>query len=81
MANITIRGIPDHTKDILRVHAAQHGQSLESYIRRMLQEATNKSVTDNTGMLDIAQKWFGEEHGIDMEIPERHTKRSIEVFE
>jgi hypothetical protein len=47
----------------------------------MLQEAINKSVTDNTGMLDIAQKWFGEEHGIDMEIPERYIKRSIEVFE
>ncbi|TAE34798.1 MAG: plasmid stabilization protein [Alphaproteobacteria bacterium] len=81
MANITIRSIPDHTKDILRVHAAQHGQSLESYIRRILQEAANTSVPDNIGLLDITQKWFGQEHGIDMEIPQRHTKRSIEIFE
>ncbi|WP_304053132.1 hypothetical protein [Nitrosomonas communis] len=32
MANITIRDLPDKTKEILRIHAVQAGVSLEAYV-------------------------------------------------
>ena len=39
MANINVRGLPDETKQALRVRAAQAGLSLEGFARRILTRA------------------------------------------
>ncbi|MEO5325939.1 hypothetical protein PV773_21735 [Mesorhizobium sp. CC13] len=36
MATLTIRNVPDHVKQALRVKAAQNGNSLEEALRQML---------------------------------------------
>lgn len=81
MATLTIRDIPDKTKETLRVHAAKAGVSLESYARQILKEASNKKEDKQVNILDLAEKYFGAKNGIDLELPARHTKRQPVDFE
>lgn len=75
MANITIRDLPDKTKQNLRVHAAQAGISLEAYARHILQKASRTGDYKPASILDLADRYFGAEHGADIELPERGSKR------
>ncbi|NEP09219.1 MAG: hypothetical protein F6K14_03035 [Symploca sp. SIO2C1] len=81
MASITIRDIPDATKEALRIQAAQSGLSLEAYLRHVLKQLSCKETTANINILDIAQQCFGTKHGIDLELPERHSRRSSVTFD
>ncbi len=36
MATLTIRNLPDHVRDALRVRAAKNGRSMEAEVREML---------------------------------------------
>lgn len=40
--NITIRNVPDETRDVLARRAADAGQSMQEYLRTMLIEHTSK---------------------------------------
>lgn len=75
MASITIRNLPDKTKEALRIHAAQCGVSLEAYVRQILKKASRANGLKPVSILDIAEKCFGSRHGIDIELPERSSKR------
>ena len=75
MANITIRDLPDKTKEALRVHAAQSGVSLEGYARHILQMAAGSNSFKSVDILDVAKKYFGAKHGLNIEHPKRHSKR------
>ena len=80
MANITIRDISDKTKENLRVQAAKAGVSLEAYVRHILQQASQskgEKFNDITGLMD---KYFGSKFGVELELPERGTKREIPEF-
>jgi len=77
MASIIIRDIPDATKEALRVQAAKSGLSLEAYLRYVLKELSGKETRENINILDIAQQCFGKKHGIDLELPERHSTRFL----
>ncbi|NER98824.1 MAG: hypothetical protein F6J86_34205 [Symploca sp. SIO1B1] len=77
MASIIIRDIPDATKEALRVQAAQSGLSLEAYLRHVLKQLSGQDTTANINILDIAQECFGTKHGIDLELPERHSTRFL----
>ena len=75
MASITIRNLPDKTKEALRIHAAQCGVSLEAYVRQILKKASCANGLKSVSILDMAEKYFGFKHGIDVELPERSSKR------
>lgn len=75
MANINVRGLSDNTKEALRVRAAKAGMSLEAYARRALYKASIENGNEPTPIVDLAEKYFGAEGGVDLEAPARSTKR------
>lgn len=77
MASITIRDLPDKTKELLRIHAAQTGVSLEAYARHILQKATLSNEFKSVDIVQIAEKYFGSEQGADLDLPARSTKRRL----
>jgi len=81
MANITIRDLPNRTKETLRVKAAQSGLSLETYARHILQTAARYSAEKPSDIASTAAKYFGAQHGVDLELPERTTRRGVPDFQ
>ncbi len=80
MASITVRNLPDKTKEALRIHAAQCGVSLESYVRQILKKASSANSLKPVSILDMAEKFFGAKHGVDIELPERSSERQPVEF-
>ena len=81
MANITIRDLPDQTKEILRVQAAKTGISLEAYARYILQTVSTSERLIQPSVLELAGKYFGTKHGVDISLPERSSKRGLVDFD
>ncbi len=96
MASLTIRNLPEDVKQSLRVQAAQAGLSMEAYARNLLQSASSAPETqeatphtpENTqpntrktnNILEIAEKYFGKENGVDLDLPPRNSKRGAATF-
>jgi antitoxin FitA len=80
LANITVRDLPDKTKETLRIHAAQAGISLEAYVRHILQAASSSNDFKPVNILEIAEKYFGPQKGFELELPERSSKRQTVDF-
>ena len=81
MANITVRNLPDKTKEILRVQAAQSGISLETYARHLLQVASNQNNYKPVDIVRLAEQYFGVEQGVDIELPERGSSKKMVDFD
>lgn len=81
MANITIRDLPDHAKESLRVQAAKSGISLEAYARHILQTASTSDRLVQPDVTDLAGKYFGTKHGANISLPERSSFRSNVDFD
>lgn len=62
LATITVRNIPDPTKEVLRIKTAQAGVSLEQYVRTLLQEASIKEHETCNNITEIAAQYFACEH-------------------
>ena len=72
MAAVSIRGLDDEVRDLLRVRAARHGRSMEAEIRLTLTDAVREPrETDSlfTALLDR----FADLDGVDLELPSRAT--------
>ncbi len=80
MANITIRDIPDKTKEILRVQAVCSSVSLEAYVRYILQKASSVEGQKFDDILSLAEKYFGSKSGVELDLPKRKTRRKIPDF-
>jgi plasmid stability protein len=80
MANINVRGIPDKTKEALRVRAAKAGLSLEAYARRALTKAALDNGDEPKPLVQLAEKYFGAKHGVELELPSRATHRKPPEF-
>lgn len=65
MANLSIRKLDDETYARLRVSAARHGVSMEEEVRRILRQA----VSGPERLGDLALRWFGPRHGVDLTLP------------
>lgn len=78
MASITIRNIDDDLKERLRIRAAKQGHSMEEEARVILRRAIN-GIT-GPELLDTAEKLFGKEHGVELELPSRSDEREIPKF-
>lgn len=75
MASITVRDLPDKTKETLRVHAVQARISLEAYARYILQTASSSDDFKSVNILKIAEKYFGAKEGVELKLPKRGSKR------
>ena len=80
MANMTIRDLPDRTKERLRVAAAKCGVSLEAYARQILQEAARAEDAQSLDLGDLARECFGETGGVELELPQRGARREAVIF-
>lgn len=75
MASITIRNLPDQSKESLRVQAAKNGISLEAYVRKILEEVSGLEPDKKINILELAQGYFGSQGGVDLELPKRGSHR------
>lgn len=80
MGSITIRNLPDQSKESLRVQAAKSGISLEAYVRQILEEASGLESGKKTNILELAQGYFGSQGGVDLELPKRSSHRGSNQF-
>ncbi|MCP4432072.1 MAG: hypothetical protein GY806_13925 [Gammaproteobacteria bacterium] len=78
MASITIRNIDDELKERLRIRAAQQGHSMEEEARVILRRAVN-GIT-GPELLDLTDRLFGEEHGVELDSPSRSGERETPKF-
>ncbi|AUN39376.1 Trafficking protein A (plasmid) [Tsukamurella tyrosinosolvens] len=74
MATLTIRNLPDHVRDRLRVRAAENGRSMEAEARMILEESLVEP-----GKVDLS--WveafieIGQKYGpIELPIPPREVE-------
>jgi antitoxin FitA len=74
MATLTIRRLDPAIKERLRVRAAQRGHSMEEEARRILSESCGPASRAEN-LADIALRLFGEDNGIELELPARETGR------
>ena len=80
MGSITIRNLPDQSKNSLRVQAAKSGMSLEAYVRKILVEASGLESDKKINILELAQGYFGSQGGVDLELPKRGSHRGSSHF-
>ncbi len=79
MAQLVIRNLPEQTKARLRRRAARHGHSMEAEARNILKAALAKApAPENIAVL--AQRLFGSEGGVDLEIPKGLPPREPPEF-
>lgn len=80
MATITVRDLPNRTKETLRVQAAQSGVSLEAYVRHLLQYASDHKSPTAEPLTALAAQYFGKAHGVEIALPERNSNRRPPEF-
>ena len=78
MASITIRNIDDNLKERLRVRAAQNGHSMEEEARLILRRAIN-GIT-GPELLGLSEQLFGNQHGVELDLPSRTDERDTPNF-
>lgn len=72
MASLLIRNIDEALHARLKARAAEHRRSLEEEARELLRTAVAlHETTSQENLVDLAQRLFGPEHGIDLDIPPR----------
>jgi antitoxin FitA len=71
MASITIRQLPEATKQKLRMRAAQHGRSMEQEAREILQSELSKTPQTGKDLVAAIRRRFAPLGGVDLEIPPR----------
>lgn len=77
MATLSIRKIDDETVARLRVRAARQGVSMEEEARRILRRAV--AAPERLG--DLAVRFFGVEHGVDLDLPAHSPHEPLEFSE
>lgn len=74
MGNISVRKLDKETIDGLRERAARHGVSMEEEVRQILKQAIKPRET----ISQIARRYFGREHGVKLELPEREIHEPVD---
>jgi antitoxin FitA len=77
MPSLSVKKLDEETVARLRARAASHGVSLEEEARRILKEAVSAPVR----LGDLALRFFGSRHGVDLELPERAPQVPIGLSE
>lgn len=77
MANLSVRKLDNDLLARLRIRAAQHGVSMEEEARQILRRAV--AAPDRLG--DMALRFFGPDHGVDLELPQRPPHEPLDFSE
>ncbi len=81
VASLTIRGLDESLKSLLRVEAARQGISMEEAARRILRNALATHEVDTGGLGSRVHQYFAEIQGYDLEIPARAVPRAgLDLF-
>lgn len=79
MASLTIRNLDDGVKRSLRIRAAERGRSMEEEARDILRQAVRGETPSGDLGLTIHRR-FAALGGVDLDLPERSSGRSIPAF-
>jgi plasmid stability protein len=80
--NITVRKVPEHVKQALRVRAARRGRSLEEEVRQILLRAAGEAETAKPQNLAEAIAAITDPlGGIELDIPEREPPPPLPQFD
>jgi plasmid stability protein len=71
MASITIRKLPETTKQRLRLRAARNGRSMEHEARELLKLALAQPDPQPENLGEIIHRRFAALGGVDLKIPPR----------
>lgn len=77
MTNLSVRKLDEETVRRLRIRAAHHGVSMEEEVRQILFCA----VTVPQRLGDMALEYFGQNNGIELDIPEKDSHHPTEFSE
>ncbi|MHB1538567.1 MAG: FitA-like ribbon-helix-helix domain-containing protein [Solirubrobacteraceae bacterium] len=70
MATLTIRGLDEQTKKRLRLRAAEHGRSMETEVRAILEDALPSGLP-SAGLGSRIHARFAAAGGADLDLPDR----------
>jgi plasmid stability protein len=73
MASITIRKLPENTKQRLRMRAARNGHSMEQEARQLLEAALARKDAEPENIGEAIRKIFAPFGGVDLQIPKREA--------
>jgi plasmid stability protein len=76
MANLNVRKLDDEVYEQLRIQAAAHGISMEEEARRIISAA----VCSQEKFSDIVQKYFGQNNGVELELPKHMPHEPIDLY-
>lgn len=71
MATLTIRNLPDHVRDRLRIRAAHNGRSMEAEARMILEESLVEPGSVDLSWVEAIIELGNEFGGIELDIPPR----------
>jgi plasmid stability protein len=74
MASITIRRLPEQTKQRLRVRAARNGRSMEQEARELLETGLARADAEPENLGEAIRRRFAPLGGVDLKIPPRRGK-------
>jgi plasmid stability protein len=73
MASITIRRLPESTKQRLRMRAARNGRSMEQEARELLETGLAKQEPELENLGEAIRRRFAPLGGVDLKIPPRRS--------
>ncbi len=78
MASLLIRNVDDALRTQLKARARAHRRSVEEEARETLRVALARDAGEREpeNLVDIAQRIFGPERGVDLDLPSRHADAS-----
>lgn len=75
MTNLTIHNLDESLTKILRIHAQQHGRTIEEEARQILRLAFSETSQKTNGLGSRISKRFTEIGGVDLPQPVRSLPR------
>lgn len=65
MASLTIRNLEEPIKEMLRIRAAHHGNSMEEEVRQILRQTLIQDTQLSANLAESIQKRFAQLGGVD----------------
>lgn len=75
MRSLTVRKIEDEVYERLKERAADEGVSMEELVRQLIERA----VAPPRSLAELAVECFGEESGVELEMPERAVVEPVDL--
>ena len=81
MASITVRNIDDELKRLLRIRAAENGNSMEQEVRDILRAVLEEQPVPTRDLGTALHELFKPFGDVDLEIPPREPMRDTPKFD